>query len=407
MAEVPSLLDADRALTLVLEASPGPRPSRRHVSSAVGRILLEPVTAVVAQPPFSKSLMDGYAVCCADAGSVVRCIGEVAAGSVPDFEVTAGRVVEIMTGAPCPTGTEAVVKVEDTHREDDHVRLPDVIEAHTHIQVKGKICGRGDEVLPAGVAVSSVGLATTIAVGVSEVVIAEAPTLTIITTGSELAGGVGPLGPAQIYNSNGPMVEAMARCSGVEVVSTVHADDTRSSLSTAIEEAGHAEIVVLTGGVSMGRYDLVPQTLAELGWKQVFHKVRQKPGKPILFARKGERLAFGLPGTPLGSHFGFHRYVAAAIRKRLGLEGHRPRHTGRLADRLQTRSGRTLFRLARADRKDDGWRILPLGWDGSSDLAGPARANCYLRLEPGEHDLGAGTELEFEFVDGTVEAAHG
>ena len=399
------LLDPDRALALVLEAAPGPRPERRPAADALGRILLEPVVAVVAQPPFDKAMMDGFAVRCADSGRRVDCLGEVAAGSVPGVQVSPGHVVEIMTGAPCPTGTEAVVKVEETKRENGRVKLPDVINEHQHIQIEASVCRPGDEVLPSGGVVSSVGLATAVAVGVAEVVVADAPSMTVITTGSELRAPNGPLGPAQIYNSNGPMLQAMAIRSGVEDVLTIDAEDTRKSLSVAIESADQAEIVVLTGGVSMGRYDLVPQTLVDLGWEQIFHKVRQKPGKPLLVAKKGERLAFGLPGTPLGSHFGFHRYVAAAIRKRLGLCGERPRHSGSLAEALWLKNGRTLFRLARAVRDGEGWLILPLEWNGSSDLVGPATANCYVRLEPGEHDLDTGAELMFEFVDGTVEAA--
>ena len=400
---MPPLLDPDRALALVIENASGPQPERQRVTDAVGRILLEPVTAVAAQPPFTKSMMDGFAVRCADAGSVVRCVGEAAAGSVTDAPVTTGQVVEIMTGAPCPRGTEAVVKVEDVERLDGGVKLPEVVEPGAHIQTEGMFCRPGDEVLPAGAVVSPLGLATLIAVGVSEVVVAKAPSLTVITTGNELVGLGGPLGPAQIYNSNGPMLQAMARFSGVVDVHTVHADDTRESLHTALRSADASDIVVLTGGVSMGRYDLVPEVLTELGWQQVFHKVRQKPGKPILFSQNDGHLVFGLPGTPLGSHFGFHRYVGAAIRKRLGLKGGRPQHNGRLAERLRSSSGRTLFRLARALREGDGWHIRPLSWGGSSDLVGPGMANCYLRLEPGEHELKAGTELSFEFVDGTME----
>jgi len=396
-------LDPDRALALVVETAPGPRSERRPIADALGRILLEPVKAEVAQPPFTKSMMDGFAIRCGDAGSVVPCTGVVAAGSAPAEGLAKGHTVEIMTGAPCPRGTEAVVKVEDAERLDGGVRLPDVVEPGAHIQLEGMLCRPGDEVLSAGAVVSPVGLATAIAVGVSEVIVAAAPSLTVVTTGDELVGVGDSLGPAQIHNSNGPMLEAMARLSGVTDVHTLHADDTRESLTIAMRSAGRSDMVVLTGGVSMGRYDLVPEVLGELGWEQVFHKVRQKPGKPILFAHKGGRLVFGLPGTPLGSHFGFHRFVAAAIRKRLGMKSDRSRHNGRLADRLESKSGRTLFRLARAHRGKDGWRILPLRWGGSSDLVGPGMANCYLRLEPGEHRLESGTELPFELVDGTVE----
>jgi molybdopterin molybdotransferase len=399
-------MDPDQALALVLARAPGPQPQRRLLVNAVGAVLLEPIRAAVAQPPFSKSMMDGFAVRCADAGSTVTRIGEVAAGDAPGQRVEPGQAVEIMTGAPCPAGTEAVVKVEDVRREGAAVILPPVIEAGQHIQAEGALCRPGDEVLPAGDVLTPVALATAVAVGCREAVVSNPPTVALITTGDELAEAGGSLRAAEIYDSNGPMLEALSRLAGAEHVRRLHAGDTRESLHQALSQADDADLVVLSGGVSMGRYDLVPESLAEHGWTQVFHKTSQKPGKPILFAQRGDQLAFGLPGTPLGSHFGFHRYVAAVMRKRLGQSVTRPIHRGTLSRPLRSRGERTLFRLARAHRLDTTWRVDPLRWGGSSDLVGPGRANCYLRLEPGEHHLAAGAEVSFELVDGAAEENH-
>ncbi|MDY0004751.1 MAG: hypothetical protein RBU30_25870, partial [Polyangia bacterium] len=155
------------------------------------------------------------------------------------------------------------------------------------------------------------------------------------------------------------------------------------------------------------RRDLVPGVLSALGYDKVFHKVSQQPGMPLFFAVKGEQLAFGLPGTPLGCHLGFHRYVSAAIRKRIGLPRERPMHKGRLSTGLVTRGSRTLFRLALVELEPGGWTITPLGWRGSSDLMGTARANSYLRFPPGEHSFTAGQALEFELLSGAGEALHG
>ena len=395
-----TLLDPDRALELVLERSPVPVPERRPLGRALGAVLLEPVRAVVAQPPFDKSMMDGFAVRVADAGHAVRCGAIVAAGSTTDTKVEAGTAVEIMTGAPCPAGTEAVVEVEDVVRDGDRVTLPSRIEPGQHVQPRGRLCAAGHVVLPAGSVLTSVGIASAAAVGVAEVVVPSAPTVAVVTTGDELAAAGAPLGPAQIHESNGVMLEALARLAGAAEVLRLHAADTEGSLREAIARASDADVVVLSGGVSMGRHDLVPKVLEATGWTRVFHKVAQKPGKPIFFGVDGARLVFGLPGTPLGSHVGFHRYVAAALRKRLGRDPMCPTHHGRLAADWTSSGSRTLFRLARAVRGAQGWVIDLLEWGGSSDLVGPARANCYLRLPPGTHRLQAGDSIPFELLDG-------
>ena len=404
------LLDPDRALALVLENAPFPRAQQVDLEAAAGRILAAPVLAVVDQPPFTKSMMDGFAVVTADAGCTVACVDEVAAGASGREPVARGRAVAIMTGAPCPPGTEAVVKVEDTERlgEDERaqVRLPQAITPGQHTQPQGILCRAGDEVLPAGTALTSAALAAAAAVGSGEVTVAARPSVAIITTGNELGRPGDALIAAQIYDSNGPMLSAQARLAGAGLCSRHHARDEQEALGSVLEEVAGADFVVLSGGVSMGRYDLVPKVVAALGAETIFHKIAQKPGKPLLFARRGDQLIFGLPGTPLGSHLGFHRYVAAAIRQASGRSPVRTRHTGRLEQELHTRGSRTLFRLARAFRYAGQWIIDPLQWGGSSDMVGPGRATCYLRFPPGEHHHAPGDELGFELIDGVTETGH-
>lgn len=397
------LLDTDIALEKVLGHSPDPVPERVTLADALGRVILEPITAAVSQPPFDKAMMDGFAVTCQDAGAQVTRVGEVAAGSTPDAQVAPGKVVEVMTGAPCPHGTEAVVKVEDVTQDKNLIKLPPEITSGQNIQPEGLLCRPGDEILPAGTVLGTVSLAAAVAVGTSEAIVGKRPSIALITTGDELANPGDKLKSAQIYDSNGLMLEAQARLAGAGVIKRLHAQDTRKALTSALEEVANSDIIVLSGGVSMGRYDLVPEVVEALGWTRVFHKVRQKPGKPIFFAHRGSQLAFGLPGTPLGSHLGFHRFVSVAIRKRLGLPTRRKTHMGQLAENLTSRGKRTLFRLARATRSGDHWQIHPLRWGGSSDLVGPSLGNCYLRFEPGEKKLLAGEKIPFEFVDGLPE----
>jgi molybdopterin molybdotransferase len=393
-------MDPDVALERMLERVPAPRAVELELAAALGRTLVAPVRASSDQPPFGKAMMDGFAVAVADAGQPVTVIDEVAAGHRSLRAVAPGQAVAIMTGAPCPEGTEAVVKVEDTRRDGDRVLLPALIVAGQHLQPQGGFCCAGDEIIPAGTTLTSVSMAVIASMGLATVQVAAAPSVAVVTTGDELGRPGEPLGAAQIYDSNGPMLLAQARLAGAGETTRIHARDTSESLAKALEEVRGADLVVLTGGVSMGRYDLVPGAVAAAGGEQVFHKVRQKPGKPILFAVRGRQLIFGLPGTPLGSHLGFHRFVAAAIRKLHGRDPAREQRRGTLTEPVEMHGRRTLFRLARARRDGGRWLVDPLPWRGSSDLCGPSLSNCYLRFPPGDTRLEAGAELGFELIDG-------
>ncbi len=203
------------------------------------------------------------------------------------------------------------------------------------------------------------------------------------TTGGELIGGGQSPGSAQIRDSNGPMLAAMAVACGLESARLLHADDDVTAIVGAHETMQDCDLLVLTGGVSMGRYDLVPDSFRQIGAELVFHKVSQKPGKPLLFARRGRQLLFGLPGNPLAAHLCFHRYVAAAIRRWCG---HEPagadRRVGRLLVPVSARDCRTCFLPGRAQQMDpseNGWHLQPLLGRSSADLFGTSQANWIRR----------------------------
>ena len=393
------LLDTHDALELVIANTPRGRVRETAIEEALGLVLASPISAVTDQPPFPRSLMDGFAVRADDAGGRVRCIGEVAAGAMPDMRVSPGTCVEIMTGAYCPPGSEAVVKVEDAKRIGDFVDLPSGVIPGQHLIRQGELCSADEQVLPAGTRLTPLAIGAAAGLGASTVDVWERPAVAIVTTGGELRRAGEALATAQIHDANGPMLAAMARSVGAEVALRLHAEDTHESLDAVIQRAGEADIIVFSGGVSMGRHDIVPDVLDAMGARRVFHKVRQKPGKPLLFAVAGQQLIFGLPGTPLGSHLGFHRYVTAAIREMTGRGGTLVRRVGRLDGPLSYRSDRPLFRLARAIRGGDGWSVDPLRWRYSIDLVGPAQANGYLHLPEGAWDLSRGEEVTFELIE--------
>jgi len=399
LAKAP-LLDPDRALEMVLEHTPTKRSVTLPLEQAIGLQLSETLRARCPQPPFSRGLMDGFAVRAGDGGKIVEVRGEAAAGRKPDTSVTSGTAVAIMTGAACPPGTEAIAKIEDTVRHENRVELPASLPTGQHIQAEGSLCRKGDTLVGVGAVLTPLGLASAIACGCTHARVAATPRLTVITTGDELRFSGQPLDEATIYDSNGPMLSTMARQLGRMTIERLHASDDPASLQDVLERSSEADIVVLSGGVSMGRYDLVPGIVEAAGGKTVFHKVRQKPGKPLLFAERNGQLVFGLPGTPLGSHLCFHRYVAACIRKWMGRPATPEERTGWLSGAIKSQGTRTLFRPVRATACGSGWRIDPMRWRGSSDLVGPAWANAYCRIVPDESPLSTRSMIRWEPMEG-------
>ena len=396
------MIDPDAALELVLQHATRRPLQRRELEAALGLVLAHSVTADRDYPPFHRAMMDGYAVRVADAGARVQLVGEVAAGQAPGLSLESGSCVAIMTGAPCPEETEAVVKIEDTSRQGDLVQLPDRIPEGQHIAARGCECPAGQVVLERGVRVTPLVAAVLASVGRLQVEVIRPPTAAVITTGSELAAlarAAASLGPAQIRDSNGPMLAAQVRQSGGGAGAAplvLHAADTMESLAQALAQAAEADVVLLSGGVSMGRYDLVPRALERFGATLVLHKVTQKPGKPLLLGLRGQQMIFGLPGNPLSSHFCFHRYVAPSLRCMAGLEPGTELHTGTLTADLRTRGSRTKFMLAQASAGDQ--QVTPLPGKGSADIFAAPTANAYVRVPGGPQQLRTGDQVQFQWV---------
>jgi len=225
--------------------------------------------------------------------------------------------------------------------------------------------------------------------------------MAVITTGAELISLDEPPRPGQIRDSNGPMLVTMARDMGLEPPAHLHAEDRLEAIFEALANVADRQIVLLTGGVSVGAYDLVPQALERYGAEVVFHRVSQKPGKPLLFGRKGSQLIFGLPGNPLASHFCFHRYVAAAIRCTEGRDPIADPVPGELARPVHPKRWRTYFVAALARRgvgADPSWEVHPSSGASSADIFASAGANCYAELPPGKAELPAGETVRFTWI---------
>lgn len=325
------MIEYDEALQLSLADARPLEAERVAVSQALGRVLAEPVLSGEALPPFDNSAMDGFALrsggaACA-AGTTFDVAGERAAGDGP---VDAGAGAwEVMTGAPIPAGSDMVVPVEQVavlERDDrgrpTRIRLTTDVPPAQHVRRAGTDIDAGAIALEADTVLREAGAMVLAAIGVDHVLVRRRPRVALITTGRELVDGPGPLEPGRIRNSNGPFLALRLQAGGAQMVHsetvTDDADDFRSALERA--RGAGAEVIVSTGAVSMGRYDFIPCTLDALGARTLFHKVRIRPGKPILAARlpQGERV-FALPGNPASTAVGLRFFVEPVLRALLGL----------------------------------------------------------------------------------------
>lgn len=393
-------VDPDRALELVLAGAAPLEPGELSVLEAVGAVLAEDVLADRDYPPFDRSMMDGYAVRVADAGRELPVAFEVPAGHSPAGPLPAGAVASVMTGAECPEGTEAVVPAEDVERLGDVVRLPKAVVAEENVARQGAERRAGTTVLRAGQVITPLRLALLATVGRATVKVQRPPKVAVITTGDEVVPAGEAPGPAQIRGSNGPMLVAMLEALGLRHVTLLHARDDERELRGALESVAEHDVVLLSGGVSAGRFDLVPVVVAALGGRIVFHRVRQKPGKPLYFAKRGRQLVFGLPGNPLATQFCFHRYVRPAVRALMGRGWAPPSATGRLSAPLAVKGQRTLFQLCTVLGGVAGWEVTPLTSQSSADIFAAASANALARFEPSGEPYAPGTEVCFEWLTG-------
>jgi molybdopterin molybdotransferase len=391
------MLGVDEAREIVLKHAKRLPPAVVTVSpAALGRVVAEDVRADLDSPPFAKALMDGYAVRAADvapAGAELRVIEEVAAGAVPAKAVGPGQAVRLFTGAPLPAGADAVVMQEKTAAAGDRVRVTDPgAKPGQHVLPRGQEMRAGDVAVPVGTVLTPAAVGLLAAVGRTSVTVFPAPRLSVLATGNELVEPDVKPGPGQIRNSNGPMLVAQAARAGASPRYLGIARDDEEHLRSSIREGlSAADVLVLAGGVSAGKLDLAPQVLADLGVETHFHKVRMKPGKPLLFGTAGNVLVFGLPGNPVSSFVGFELFVRPALRVLGGHADPGPRTaTLPLAGPFAVSNDRPTYHPAKLE---DG-RVRGLPWFGSPDLRGVLSADALLVLPPGDVKLSSGDAAE-------------
>jgi molybdopterin molybdotransferase len=393
---VASLLTVEQAQALVLARVPVPEVELVPLGAADGRVTAAGSRAAVDLPPFASSAMDGFAVRAADLPGTLAVVGSSAAGRPAAGALGAGEAIEISTGAVVPAGADAVVPVEYVVHRDNSVEIAEPVEPGAHVRPRGGDTARGDTIVPAGVRLGPVQLGALAAVGVAEVACGRRPRVAILATGSELVPPGAALAAGQIYESNGLMLAAALAAAGADIELQPAVADDEPAHRAALERALTADVLVTSGGVSVGPHDLVRRVEAELGVEEVFWRVAVKPGKPVSFAVRGSTLVFGLPGNPVSSLVASELFVKPALRAFQGAADPLPRlEAGRLASALRRNDARDAYVRARSRVDPDGTVLEPLSGQESHMIARAAAADALVHVPMGAGSLEAGAPVSW------------
>jgi molybdopterin molybdotransferase len=371
------LLTVEEALARILERTHPLAVERVLLVDAAGRVVAEPAHALVDLPPFPSSAMDGYAVRAADTPGVLPVAARVAAGSPAAAPLEPGSAAAIATGGAVPEGANSVVPVEHVVARDSQVEIPEAAELDAHIRPRGGDVRAGEVVVAAGTRLGAAHIGALAASGVGEVSCGRRPRVAVLATGSELRAPGTPLQPGEIFESNRPMIAATLVRAGADIELLPVVDDDESAHRVALERGLEADVLVSSGGVSMGPHDLVRRVEAALGVEEVFWGVAVKPGKPLSFGVRGSTLVFGLPGNPVSSLVGSVLFVAPALLALQGAADPRPAFdVGRARSPLRRNEHRDEFVRARRSNDSGGVLLEPVSGQESHMIEG--------RIEPGE-----------------------
>jgi molybdopterin molybdotransferase len=397
----PMLPYAEARLKVIEIAGALRRPARREtieIEQAFGRVLGSEVRADRDYPPFNRSTRDGFAVRAADTaapGARLECIGELRAGGSFEGTVEPGQCVEIMTGASVPAGTDAVAMIEHTKRDGRTITLERAAQIGDHIVVRGSEARAGAKLVAANTRIGYAEMALAAQAGTTRLEVFAKPRLAILSTGDEVVDARATPGPLQVRNSNGISIEVLARTAGAEPIQLGNAPDEKVALRKDIERGLGADVLVLSGGVSMGKYDLVEQVLSDLGAEFHFTGVAIRPGRPAVFATCRDKLVFGLPGNPVSTMVTFELFVLPAIDLLSGASSRPlPIFRGKLVTPVHEKGPIDHFLPARIEWEGREARVTQLPWQGSGDIVALALANGFLVVGPERPDIAPG-----EWVD--------
>src|SRR5207244_2015349 len=378
---------------------------------ATGQVLAEPIVADRNFPPFPRAARDGYALRAADLAKLpatLEVVGEIKAGAAPEsaFELHPGEAAAIMTGAPVPSGADAVVMVEYTSRSGNQVEITRGVSAGDNIVPAGSEAKRGERLLSLGARLDHAAIAVAASVGRTHILVYSKPQIAVLSTGDEIVDIDVPPGPNQIRNSNSYSLAAQIKAAGGEPVLLPIAPDEPTRLRELISDGFESDLLLLAGGVSMGKYDLVEQVLADFQAEFFFTGAQIQPGKPIVFGRvpwaSSPKVAitdaepqwkyfFGLPGNPISTMVTFQLFAQPILE---ALAGRSPQKLvflpAKLKSEIKTKTGLKRFLPAILSGEFEHAEVELAGWHGSGDIATAARANCYVVIPPDKSTIAAG-----------------
>jgi len=415
--EPTSILSFEEARSVVEEHASRLRPKGRELLGlldAAGRILAEHIQADRDYPPFPRATRDGYAVCARDLENLpamLEVVGEIKAGAAAQIpHITAGQAVAIMTGAAAPIGADAVVMVEHTSRVGDRVEVRRSVSAGENIVPAGAEARQGDKLLFPGMRLSYAEIAVAASVGRSRLVVQAKPRVAVLSTGDEVVDVDVPPGPNQIRNSNSYSLGAQIQAAGGVSALLPIAPDEPGRLRELLAEGLDADLLLIAGGVSMGKYDLVEQVLTEMGAEFFFTGAQIQPGRPIVFgrvpcgagahAREGASAAenyryfFGLPGNPISTMVTFELFARPVLEALAGMTSRKLVFVhAKLRREIRTKTGLKRFLPAVLSGEFEQVEVELVRWQGSGDIGAVARANCFVVVPPNRERIEAGESV--------------
>ena len=400
LPQPPSILTFEEARHVVEGQAALVRPRTREkvdLLASVGRVLAEPIAADRDFPPFRRAMRDGYALRAADLATLpatLDVIGEVKAGAPLQAlprEVGTGQAAAIMTGAPAPDGADAVVMVEYTSLSGQRVTVTRSVASGDNIVAAGSEARKGQILLHHGTRMDYGAIALAASVGLESVPVFRRPEVAILSTGDEIVDIGECPGPHQIRNSNSYSLAAQVHDAGGVPKMLGIARDEAAHLRGLIEEGLKNDLLLLTGGVSMGRYDLVEQVLSELGAEFFFTGAQIQPGRPVVFGRVQERYFFGLPGNPISTMVTFELFARPMLEALAGMAARELSFVhARLKSEIKTKTGLKRFLPALLSGEFEQAEVELAGWHGSGDVAAMARSNCYIVIPPDREKIAPG-----------------
>ncbi|MDH4233598.1 MAG: molybdopterin molybdotransferase MoeA [Gallionella sp.] len=400
-------LKVNEAQRVILESVPTLGAEPVKLEQSLGRVIAEEVRANRDQPPYDISAMDGYALRSDDLASIpatLEIVEDIKAGDMPTKTLAPAQCARIMTGAPMPQGADAVIRVEDTEAlADNRVQINQAVKLGNDIRRLGENMRNGEVVLTPGTSITPGVIGVLATVKRAQVQVYRRPRVAILSTGNELEGLDEPVDPNKIPNSNSYALMAQVQALGIEPVLLGIARDDPEELARYLKRGLEYDVLLVSGGTSVGVHDYVRPTIEALGAQMLFWRVAMKPGHPVAFGKVGEKIIFGLPGNPVSSMVCFEEFVAPALRRMMGhARTHRRTIAARLTHNVKHQPGRTEFIRVLLAKEQGGYAATSTGAQGSGMLLSMARADGLAVVPSDSAGLAAGSMVTVQLLDGTV-----